>query len=212
MRASIAEHENKWCLYLPSIIFALNATATFGQLSPFNVVFGRDPNFGLNLLSDNIQQPVHETVAHMLDCQRKAFAMAQKVQKDRTEKSKQKYDDKVSDHKLVAGNVVYRKKFHLTPGENSKLQPKYLGPYLVTEVFPTSSTVTLKHLRTGKFVNHNVSIHHLKRPKSLRSLPACYKDPLSNENSPDTIRDEEANEFDQNLAEESEYLCENDLH
>jgi hypothetical protein len=95
--------------------------------------------------------------------------MALTVHADRNIALKEKYDSTVKQSNLVSGCIVYWKRPVLKPGENKKLLLPYEGPYIVAERFP-EGTVAIKHLHTGKFVKHRVSVQQLKRVNYLRQL------------------------------------------
>ena len=101
------------------------------------------------------------------------------MHKNRSEKHKLIQDASASTKLPVPGDVCYWKKTDITEaGVSTKLFGKYIGPCIIVEVDTTNNSAYLRHLRTGKYFPHKVSISHLKCPVNLRSIPCSYNKPI----------------------------------
>ena len=141
-------------------------------LTSFNCIYGRDArlaidsNFELN--SNNL--PYHEMINDMLLKQKYAQEQSIKIHAERDAKLKQLHDKNVKLSPIVPGSIVYWKTPQADSSpEKGKLQYSWRGPYIVVERHP-HNTVTLKHLHSAKFINHQVSISQLKIPNHYRNL------------------------------------------
>ena len=202
----LASHKpNQWDDYLPAVTMALNSTIhTAHGHTPYNIIYGRDPITPIDQerLMSNDDQPMAQILEDMLTQQKLAQEMSMAMHAKRDRQLKEIHDSKIKDSKIISGDIVFYYRPSLNdPHANKKLQNPYSGPYIVVERH-LQGTVTLKHLHTGKFVKHRVSITQLKRPTHYRLLP----EETENQDSAQTKQSKSIQNIFSNKEDDGQFL------
>jgi transposase InsO family protein len=204
LRAFVHDNQTSWCSSLQGVVYALNASPTFGQLSPFNIMFGRDATYGFISINEPEPRPMSEIVQQMLIAQKTGIQVANKIHKERNEAYKLQQEAKADTQLPTVGDVCYYKRKQITkPNTPTKFFANYIGPCIIVSIDASNNTAELKHLRTGQYFPNKVSLSQLKCPKELRSLPCYYTVPIPPEDV-DTTENEQhlyANDKDAKILE-----------
>ena len=158
-------NQSKWASLLPELVFALNTSESKAtKYIPFNVVFGRDARFPIDVLFDHDR----------LDCPRDINTAAEYTE-DRNFALKDVYDTvitnlQVSKEKMQAqynknirfidhktGDKVWLKVKYYKTGENRKLAPRRRGPWTVVRKLPNGVNFEIvnDHTKNKKVVHHD---------------------------------------------------------
>lgn len=165
-----------WDIYLPAITFALNNTVsqTMGY-SPFFLAYGQNPSTSVEaaILPEDTK-PVIQHVTDMIMSQDHARQEAEKSILKQQKKRKERYDKAVKGSNIEITDIVYMDipRF-LHTSESKKLQPLFMGPYLVVERSRTAAK--LRNLKTGLLLAKSVHIDRLKKVMEVRKNEHLYR-------------------------------------
>ena len=106
----------------------------------------------------------------------------------RDEKLKELHDANIKrSTTVIPGSIVFWHRPALPdPTLNKKLQLPWIGPLICVHV--DQSTAKLRHLHTGKYLKHRVSLTQLKCPNQYRQLPAKHAEMNANAALPKLTR------------------------
>lgn len=127
---------NNWDSILPSVVFAMNCSvnATTGH-SPFEVVYGRQPQFPLTSLTC-ADEPVPQNVSSYLLSKRNILQKIQDEIREHMAKANLAMTERLNKDRpmliVTKGDYVYMTDEN--PGTAKKLKPLYSGPYVVDSV------------------------------------------------------------------------------
>ena len=79
----------------------------------------------------NINENPHKYVKYLLEAMRRAHETARVILKEAQKRQKQAYDKKLRKNKNR--DLVYKLNTTIRVGQSTKLQPNYVGPYLVAK-------------------------------------------------------------------------------
>ena len=178
LRTFCSQNQRTWDLYIESITFALNNTEsqTTGY-TPFFLLHGRNPRTIVETALDIEEEieTVADHVSRMIQCQdesrRKAIDRVKKLQQGR----KSRYDKKLTPQAILPLDIVYINipRILLTT-ESKKLQPLFMGPYVVAER-PSPTSARLKNLSNNLLVPRPVHIDRLKKVTTLRKNEFAHR-------------------------------------
>ncbi|KAL4231721.1 hypothetical protein ACF0H5_009297 [Mactra antiquata] len=166
LRAYITKDQSNWPELLPNVMMAFRAspcTESSGY-SPFNLMFGRDMNLPIDVtlmpkpsLGQNVTEYFHNLTARLKisrDIARQNMERAQDRAKDR-------HDVKAKMPQFKVGDKVLLRQEKVPLGLSQKLQQKWDGPFLITEMGP-HFTYKLKIIATGKLLKSFINASRLK--------------------------------------------------
>ena len=167
LRNYVNEQQNNWDKCLPTICFALNTTkATATSHSPYLLLHGYEPLFPeMSLIPnpDDDKIPVIKRFSEHLKRQEKADNTAKQAVEKAAILMKERYDQNTYEPALREGDIVFLYMPRLKDQSlKLKLAKVYHGPYAIVR-FHTDTTVYLKDLQKGKFLQKPVTISRLKR-------------------------------------------------
>ena len=153
LTAYLNSDQNDWDLYLQSVAFAYRTSFIDGiRNSPFKLLFGRQPSLPTDVIySDpkSITEDRDEYQIKHTEFIQKAFEEARKAQEKYTEKMKEKYDRRHKDIQFQLNDVVMLKRAVPRKNRCKKLDPRFDGPYKITEVH-SRLNYTICHEQTFK--------------------------------------------------------------
>lgn len=148
------ENVNEWSEYVEFVVFTINSTKTETTgYSPFELVFGYKIHVPTSLTGK--VDPIYNYDDYAIELKyklQKAHEIARHNQLLSKEKTKSYYDRKIRPIKFKEGDLVLMKN-HLQKGDGRKLQPLFIGPYLVTEIV-SETNVKIK-IKNGEKIVHN---------------------------------------------------------
>ena len=174
MLAIAANQQPDWDDYLPYIAMAYRATpqASTG-FSPNFLMFGRELAMPIDVMlplqnEDRATQGQYAT--KMRERLHYAYDVARKVLKKSVERQKRLYNERVFGEPHHVGDLVWCADKTRKKGVSPKLQPKWKGPGIITEVF---NDVVVK----VQFSPKKMSILHvdLLKPCHTKKLPFWMK-------------------------------------
>ena len=174
MLAIAANQQPDWDDYLPYIAMAYRATpqASTG-FSPNFLMFGRELAMPIDVMLP-LQNEDHATQGQYATKMRErlhyAYDVARKVLKKSVERQKRLYNERVFGEPHRVGDLVWCADKTRKKGVSPKLQPKWKGPGIITEVF---NDVVVK----VQFSPKKMSILHvdLLKPCHTKKLPFWMK-------------------------------------
>ena len=145
IRRTITKSPGTWDQHLPIVTLALNNTpqATVG-LSPYQIVFGRRCNMPIDIASFStplLDQSGSELTSNVA---RRIIEYQNLLKELKTEENidmKERYDkvNRVEEPKYKVGDKVLIKIMDTHKRRHPKFQPKYRGPYTITEQLPLAT-------------------------------------------------------------------------
>ena len=168
LTAYINEDQDDWDLYLPSIAFAYRTSFIDAiRNTPFNMIYGRKPNLPTDIIYGDPKTITEDENKYQLKHTKfvqKSFQEANKAQSKYTEKMKQKYDRKQKDIQFQENDLVMLKIAIPKKNRCKKLDPRFEGPYKITEVhsrlnYTITHTITDKteRVHVQRLIPYNVS-------------------------------------------------------
>ena len=127
-----------WCDHVPLFSFAYNTTPHSSTgIEPFVLVYGRKPNFVDDMyISEALAhtEDIHEYVSNLQQNILVATEFAQNNLAKAKTAQKTTYDKKATQSRLRENQLVLLHKDYMPVGQTSKLEPRYTGPYIISEV------------------------------------------------------------------------------
>ena len=148
------------------------------------MMFGRelsipDEAFGVHAIN-NINEDPPKYVKDLLEAMRRAHETARITLKEAQKRQKQVYDKKLRTNKFEKGDLVYKLNTKIRVGQSTKLQPIYVGPYLVVKVLSpvlyqiegNKSKMVLHHDRLRPCTNDQIPLWVRRRRRALFDVAA----------------------------------------
>ena len=128
--------QDMWDERLPFATYAYNTTVQrTNEVTPFEVIFGRKPAVPLSQLIE--QQPdvltTHERIVKMKKEMDKIYRFVQDKQDGARNREKQTYDSDAGGSCFSVGDQVWLFNPAVKLGQNRKLSPIYVGPFVIIE-------------------------------------------------------------------------------
>ena len=178
LRAMLAESEHlEWDQLVPQIMRAVRATPhrITGETSNY-LMLGRETRLPHDLLVDHptgIECSDEEYVTQLQKDLQTAYNRMRQQNLDQA-----RTDDSEEEPRFKRGDKVWLKSYFNKKGRGAKLQPKYVGPYLVTKPLPYQ---TYEMERKGK-----LTVQHEGRIKLCQDMTDETTDALATTSSPTT--------------------------
>lgn len=155
----IQSNQSDWDLHLPSCTFALNtAVHASTQYSPYQIVFGRQPNLPIDILFDIPTIPYLENSQKIRDQVKENILKAQNQYASQYNAKRVEKDYPINSKVMIADTMP-------KPGMSRKLSPKFMGPYrIVKQISPLHYKLTNIRLPSNKSI-----IVHVNRMKPFGS-------------------------------------------
>lgn len=156
LRHFVNDSQNNWDTLLPVAEFAMNnAYNSTIQNTPFMLNYGQHPDTPVALFLRNVNPRVNKFVgrwSEQLQIAKRCIEAAQQRQKASANRRRRPAEE------LVVGDrvLIHIKHFRLKPGLKLKLAPRYLGPFLITEVIGQHKLSFRVELPTPLHRMHNV--------------------------------------------------------
>ena len=157
-------NQTNWDKQLSKVIFAFNTSQHVStRLTPFELVFGRTAKlpFDLPQPATTTTQP-HEYLRQLQEHLEVAKDTARSTMVQSQTKSKERYDAHRTNDLYTIGDFVYVKQI----GFNSKLAPKYIGPYQVIQQLNKS----IYRLQDPNNLNDVFDIHINRLRRNYRAI------------------------------------------
>ena len=149
--------ETDWDLLLPQIMRSFRAMPhTMTQESPNFLMFGRE----LNLPDTLIYGPTTERTTRSEYAQTLQQRLEEAYDSIRDKQHTIRVQDPKGEARFITGDMVWLQAKRYKKGETSKLQPKYYGPYKVTEVFSNNTYEILQGDRKAIINEDRLKLHH----------------------------------------------------
>ena len=153
IRALIGDLDQDWDVLLPSIQLAMNtAKSAATGLTPFQIMFGREPAFSLGTVrqAEMLFSP-QEYAAKVASATKKATEQATKLQQEYFQKMKTHFDRHHKDYSFEEGELVlvYFKT------KKNKLSVNWRGPYKIKKVL-SKVTLEVEHIVSEKTMKVHV--------------------------------------------------------
>jgi hypothetical protein len=136
LRAFVSKNQKDWCQYIDLVLFAYRTSVHNSTgFSPFELVYGRAPRLPMHSLCPPGDDRHYESVCEYVDELRTglqmAFLQTTTANKAAAEKQKSRYDRKANSHAFSIGDSVFINRVDPSIGTTLKLEPRWMGPYLV---------------------------------------------------------------------------------
>ena len=198
LAAYINEDQSDWDLFLPSISFAYRTSFIDGiRNSPFSLIYGRQPSLPTDILyGDQKHIKVDKDKYHISHTEKlqKSFEIANKAQEKYALAMKSQYDKKHKNVSFKKGDHVLLKIAVPQGSRCIKLDPRFEGPYEITEV----------HSQVSYTISHKIT-NETKRVHIQRLIPYNYsplreddKSQDSDTSSQNSFITSQSQDFDQN--------------
>lgn len=136
LRALILDHQHQeWDLLLPQIMRTVRATphTTTGE-TPNYMMLGRETRLPESLTCSEATFDTFTAAEYVQDLKRRMEVVRQELQNCQTEIIVTECSEEPPLY--TVGDKVWLKSFYKKRGKSQKLLPKYIGPYVITEVLP----------------------------------------------------------------------------
>ena len=171
MRATIKNKEN-WTELLPSVVFSMNSSVSRATgYSPFELVMGTparvfpDIIFPKKECLDAVPKTHQEGLSKLIARHEDMKNMMREHYTNYEEQMKIRYDEKSrSREEMRIGDMVWLlipPKVYGTD-ETKKLSEIRAGPYQIIDL-PTTSTLRLRNLKTGKYIGYHINSDRVKK-------------------------------------------------
>ncbi|KAJ1204192.1 hypothetical protein NDU88_007973 [Pleurodeles waltl] len=201
----VNKHQNDWDLYLDHALFALRSKPhTTTKVSPFKLMYGPEARFPVEVAEDllDFTLPTESDYVEIMDemeSKRAELQIQTKINIDiAQEKQKEKYEKRVSKRykpcTFAKGQLVLLKNSRRTTRKGGVLEPKFTGPYIITEInekrvklanasnVPLARTFNIDMLRTYK---SSTVINTPEESVSIRESTASVTDESPSVDMPD---------------------------
>ena len=174
LSASVGSDSRNWATFLPYVLYAYNSSihGTLGY-SPFNLLFGRQPQFNFELNLPSVPEPTLKTFPHMIKAffegmQRIRYIAANNMERI-MRKYVQRHNTKAKNITFEVSDLVYLKcapREHMPKEDQDvgqgvkqvkervslKLAPKYFGPLRIIHKLPSSDIYKLMDIYTSRIL------------------------------------------------------------
>lgn len=171
---TIKENQRDWCERTPYVAFAYNTSYhTSTTYSPFYLMFLREPVVGLDLMlgtpSEVLSTNLEDYTGEMSQRMRDSYALVRELLQSSFSRMKRRYDSRIKELQLEAGDFVWYYSPRKRPGLGRKWQMTSTGPYQV--------------VRRVNWVNYVISLTPRSRPVMVHidrlkkyegTLPTCW--------------------------------------
>ena len=159
IRCLAIDHPHDWDRFLYPALYSLNATV-HGEtnLSPYNIVFGRNPRTGMAAQHEE-ETPLFQQIHDFITAQDAARKVTLRVKEASDKKQLMRRPPEKGVQQFVTGSVCFWHRPQIKPSLG-KLAPKALGPYLLVSRDATSAV--LRDLSTGMTLKNRVHLEQLK--------------------------------------------------
>ena len=142
--------------------------------SPNMLMFGREVNIPSNILYPFPRQEepasIHEYVSELRDRLEETYHTVRENLKLAAQRQKRDYDSRIVENVYNVGDLVYKKE-----GAGKKLDPKYIGPFIITKCLSPSVyklqgkkiTLIVHHDRLKKYTAEKIPAWVVKIKRSL---------------------------------------------
>jgi transposase len=180
----IKSNHTDWHQHLPAVVFALNtAVHKSTKFSSFYLVYGRQPNFPLDIAFD-IQPSVESPdLQRLLNARKQAQANILKAQ----DSSKIYFDRSRRDLSFSEGTEVFEEFLQPDIGHAKKLSSRFRGPFRIVRQL-TPLTYQIKRVSNGK-----LRVAHVQRLKPVIERPAFMRKTDTNNSQLYTVPEIEIN-------------------
>ena len=135
----VKENQKDWDLHIPKVLFAYRtALHESSGYSPYRVNFGRSPNLPVDVMLGRVPLPgegeekeIPEFVEDVNHSLKGLYDDVRRKLKEVKQKSKSKYDEKVTGRNLTVGDRVWLYVPAVKQGRTRKLPSLWSGPYTV---------------------------------------------------------------------------------
>lgn len=165
----VNEQGDDWDLYIPGVLFAYHTTIhSSTKCTPFEVMYGRPCKLPVLAISSTApvtadSECINPAVLENLISMRKDLCL--KVSSNITaaqHRQKEHYDRRHDGHKVIpVDSTVYIKNSKRVHRMGSKLEPRWIGPYVVVESM-SKGRVKLKNVKTNQVLKNAYHASNLK--------------------------------------------------
>ena len=127
--------QKNWAKQLGSLVFALNTTSSATKLTPYEIVYGRNPVLTVDLYFGTSDKYMETDAMSPKDYQgnardrlRDLYESVRTQLKISRDRMKKQYDTNINHHNYEIGDRVWLKKKNFKIGESRKLSPRKTGP------------------------------------------------------------------------------------
>ena len=150
----IDSNRSNWDKHLDLLIAAYRATPHPATgYSPNMLIFGREVNIPSNILypfpRPEEPETVHEYVSDLRNSLEVIYHTVRKNLKISAQRQKRDYDSRIVENVYQRGDLVYKKE-----GAGKKLDPKYVGPFIVIKCL-SPSVYKVQGKRVTMIVHHD---------------------------------------------------------
>lgn len=189
LKAFVAKNQKDWCQYLDLVLFAYRTSVHSSTgFSPFELVYGRAPRLPMHSICPPGDDRHYETVFEYVDELRTglqvAFQQTTAANQAAAAQQKAHYDKKARIHDYCVGDTVFINRADHAEGLTPKLQPNWMGPYIVCLVMGDELLVQPEG-RRGKTIwvhknqskpyrkreSGNMDIHQWPEPSAVAAEP-----------------------------------------
>ena len=171
----VDKNKTNWDKHLDLLLAAYRATPHPATgYSPNMLMFGREVNIPSNILYPFPRQEepasVHEYVSELRDRLEETYHTVRENLKLAAQRQKRDYDSRIVENVYNIGDLVYKKE-----GAGKKLDPKYIGPFIITKCLSPSVyklhgkkiTLIVHHDRLKKYTAEKIPAWVVKIKRSL---------------------------------------------
>ena len=181
LRNYISESQTDWDVHLDAICFSLNASQAYSTgHTPHMLLYGCNPVWPtenhLKLDLGNAQT-VSDHFVKIIQTQELANKHATQHLKKVQEQMKERYDKNAYDPNIKEGDICFLYWPRIKdPKTKLKLARVFHGPYVVVR-YHSTTTVFLRHARTGHFLDRPVNIMRLKKGLDRKEVEKRWQPP-----------------------------------
>ena len=171
LRCYLAGHQKKWDQYLPVLGLAIRSTVNRSTGFTANMLMlGREVNMPVDITFGNLTERTRYDTASkylkfLLEALGDVHSEARKKIKLAQRRQKRHYDIKARSNSFDVGDLVYKRNAAFRAGESRKLNPLYVGPYVVKEVLSPSLYRVVDEKKT------HIMHHDRLKPCESREIP-----------------------------------------
>ena len=176
LRMFTNKQQNNWPDLLPSVMAAWRATPCVNStlFSPYKILLGQEMRLPIDttlLPKDDTPPDVYRHLEDLVEDFEVIHDMAKQNIQRAQEEQKKYHDRKAVKPSFQLEDMVWLENKNKTVGLCPKLQPKYLGPYYITDV-NENNTYELRDCQTHKPIKSRVNADRLKKytPTTVRDI------------------------------------------
>jgi len=177
LRMFTNKHQTNWPDLLPSVMAAWRATPSVNStlFSPYKILMGEEMRLPIDtalIPKDATPPDVYRHLEDMAEEFNVIHDLARDNIKRAQAQNKLYHDQKAVEPKFKLGDQVWVNNNNKTIGLNPKLQPKYVGPYYITDV-SDNNHYELRDCSTHKPLKSRVNAERMKMfvPTTIRDIP-----------------------------------------